>query len=217
MMDTKEIRENAVRDAKTNFILDAARKVFAEKGFHDCRLEDIAAAAGFSKAALYNYYEDKETIFLSLAVRDFDEMIAALQKESNPDAPICENLEHILKTIFSFFGEHFAFLLTIANMQSSFPLHTGKPLNEHHKQLTGKFHEKFRQILGAMTAVITNARQKGEVSTTLEDAVIAGYISSLVRGAVFDWKLAGKMGDMDSEIKRIVNFTCHGLGIKDNG
>jgi len=59
----KEVRDQTVRDAKTNLILDSALKVFSEKGYHETRLEDVAAAAGFSKASLYNYYEDKEEIF----------------------------------------------------------------------------------------------------------------------------------------------------------
>jgi AcrR family transcriptional regulator len=213
-MDNKEMREQAIRDTKNNFILDAARKVFAEKGYHDSRLEDIAAAAGFSKAALYNYYEDKESIFLCLAVRDFDEMILAINKEISPSVSIAINLEKMLLTIFEFFGEHFAFLLTIADVRSMVIAHGGKPNMEHHQQLTSKFHEKFGQILKAFEEVIVNARNKGEMNTNMDDKTIAAYISSLVRGVVFEWKIGSKMGEIGTEVKRIVQFTCHGLGIK---
>jgi AcrR family transcriptional regulator len=78
-MDAKENRDQIVRDAKSSLILDAALKMFAEKGFHETRLDDIAAAAGFSKASLYNYYADKEAIFLHIIIRMHEKIIEALK------------------------------------------------------------------------------------------------------------------------------------------
>ena len=99
-MDAKENREQIIRDAKSSLILDAARKVFAEKGFHETRLDDIAAQDGFSKAALYNYYSDKESLFLSLANRDFDHLFDAIKNNLDPQAKFTDDLFSI------FFGIH---------------------------------------------------------------------------------------------------------------
>src|SRR3954469_21229892 len=44
-------------------ILEAALALFAEKGFAATRLEDVAARAGLSKAAIYLYFEDKMALF----------------------------------------------------------------------------------------------------------------------------------------------------------
>jgi AcrR family transcriptional regulator len=44
-------------------IVDAALRVFAEKGFAAAKLDDIARRAGVSKGALYLYFETKEEIF----------------------------------------------------------------------------------------------------------------------------------------------------------
>ena len=71
MSDARVKKDKAIRETKTNLILDASLEVFSRLGFHDTRLEDIAAAAGFSKDSLYNYYEDKEDIFMSLAIREY--------------------------------------------------------------------------------------------------------------------------------------------------
>lgn len=55
------------REVLTEFrqaeILAAARKVFAQKGFRDATLEEIAAEAGIAKGTLYLYFESKEEIF----------------------------------------------------------------------------------------------------------------------------------------------------------
>ena len=46
MTDNKEKRVSRVREMKNDLILDAALEIFADKGFHETRLEDIAQAAG---------------------------------------------------------------------------------------------------------------------------------------------------------------------------
>jgi AcrR family transcriptional regulator len=44
-------------------ILAAALEVFAERGFHSARLEEVAKRAGVSKGALYLYFETKADLF----------------------------------------------------------------------------------------------------------------------------------------------------------
>jgi AcrR family transcriptional regulator len=44
-------------------ILEAALGLFVEKGFAATRLDDVAARAGLSKAAIYLYFEDKTALF----------------------------------------------------------------------------------------------------------------------------------------------------------
>lgn len=48
-------------------IEDAARKLFAERGFHGTTLVDITSAAGRSPAVFYRYYSDKEDLLAALA------------------------------------------------------------------------------------------------------------------------------------------------------
>jgi AcrR family transcriptional regulator len=45
----------------------AARKLFAERGFHGTTLADITSAAGKSPAVFYRYYDDKEDLLARLA------------------------------------------------------------------------------------------------------------------------------------------------------
>src|SRR6266702_8567542 len=44
-------------------ILDAASRVFAEKGYHEATMEDVAKQLGVSKGALYLYFSSKEHLF----------------------------------------------------------------------------------------------------------------------------------------------------------
>lgn len=48
-------------------IEDAARKLFAQRGFHGTNLADITSEAGKSPAVFYRYFDDKEDLLASLA------------------------------------------------------------------------------------------------------------------------------------------------------
>ena len=48
-------------EAKTK-IIEAARTVFAKKGYHDATMDDVAKEVGVSKGALYSYFKSKEDL-----------------------------------------------------------------------------------------------------------------------------------------------------------
>jgi AcrR family transcriptional regulator len=56
-------RRQAVSDLKRDLILDAARKVFEREGLDGASLRAIAAAAGYTPAALYFHFDSKEAIY----------------------------------------------------------------------------------------------------------------------------------------------------------
>lgn len=61
---TKDIQQ---REERKRQILKAALPLFVEKGFLATSMNDIAKAAGMSKALIYNYFESKEEIYSVLA------------------------------------------------------------------------------------------------------------------------------------------------------
>jgi AcrR family transcriptional regulator len=61
--------------AQENKILDAARRLFAEKGYKETGMKDIAALCGLTKASLYHYFDGKDAILLNLLnqrIKDLD-------------------------------------------------------------------------------------------------------------------------------------------------
>ena len=51
---------------KRRLILDAAIRVFARKGFHHCRVSDVADEAGVAYGLVYHYFSSKEEILNTL-------------------------------------------------------------------------------------------------------------------------------------------------------
>ena len=57
------------KEARPGEIVAAALEVFGERGYAASRLDEVAARAGVSKAALYRYFDSKEALF-EAAVRE---------------------------------------------------------------------------------------------------------------------------------------------------
>jgi len=66
MSPRTEESNQRIREEQRERILEAARTIFAHKGFTDTKMTDIAAAAGVSYGLAYHYFKDKEEIFTRL-------------------------------------------------------------------------------------------------------------------------------------------------------
>ena len=66
MSDTPDPIQELVKKARRNQILDAATKVFAEKGYHPTTIKDIATEAGIADGTIYNYFKNKTALMLGI-------------------------------------------------------------------------------------------------------------------------------------------------------
>jgi AcrR family transcriptional regulator len=69
-------KQQVVTEFRRRAILDAARKVFARKGFADGIMDDIAAEAGLAKGTLYLYFGSKKEIYKALLHHDMEALKA---------------------------------------------------------------------------------------------------------------------------------------------
>jgi AcrR family transcriptional regulator len=75
-------------DERPQELLDAALTVFAERGYRNARIDDVAEAAGVTKGAVYHHFANKEEL-LRRAIeahqeQTFGELEAALRKLKGP-------------------------------------------------------------------------------------------------------------------------------------
>ncbi len=74
------------KDYRPAELLEAARAMFAERGFAATRLDDVARAAGVSKGTLYLYYPSKEELFKAVVRSGVVDWLASLQRRLADDA-----------------------------------------------------------------------------------------------------------------------------------
>ncbi len=72
-------RRAAQRAASRAQILDAAEKVFARAGLHSASMRAIADEAGYSSAAIYLFFENRQQLLAETLARRTDELIALLE------------------------------------------------------------------------------------------------------------------------------------------
>jgi AcrR family transcriptional regulator len=68
------------RQQTREYLLQAAAEVFAERGFHAASIDEVAAAAGFTKGAVYSNFKNKEDLFLALLEDSYGREISALKE-----------------------------------------------------------------------------------------------------------------------------------------
>jgi AcrR family transcriptional regulator len=69
-MNRKRLNREDSRDQTTQRLLDSAQKLIAKKGLAATSVEDIAAAAGYSRGAFYSNFGGKHDLFIELLRRD---------------------------------------------------------------------------------------------------------------------------------------------------
>ena len=85
MPRTKE-QFKAIRQERKAQILAAARRLFAQQGFHGTKISDIAEAVGVSQGTIYHYFNSKDDLFMSI----FSTWAEQLEEAVNglPDVPL---------------------------------------------------------------------------------------------------------------------------------
>lgn len=90
----------ADRERRRAQILARARDVFARKGYHQAKIDDIVAAAGVARGTFYLYFHDKKSIFEELVNRFFQTIamgVARIDTHGDVESQIKGNLERVLQ------------------------------------------------------------------------------------------------------------------------
>jgi len=67
------------RPVREQQIIDAAVRIFAQRGYHPASVDEIAELAGISKPMVYLYLDSKEGLFLACLRREAQRLVAAFQ------------------------------------------------------------------------------------------------------------------------------------------
>jgi AcrR family transcriptional regulator len=99
-MTNAQERKAQERQARRRRIQEAARTVFAEKGYSGASIELIARAAQLSVGAIYLYFRSKEDLYVSLiedALTVFDVEMVRVREDNEPAARLRETWNILLR------------------------------------------------------------------------------------------------------------------------
>ncbi|MDA9207744.1 TetR/AcrR family transcriptional regulator [Octadecabacter sp.] len=95
------------RGRKFDQVLEGARDIFMSDGFEGASVDDIARAAGVSKATLYSYFPDKRLLFMEVAKSECIRQADSAVETIDPDAPVATILTEAAWQMVNFFTSEF--------------------------------------------------------------------------------------------------------------
>ena len=120
MYTTREDKRELIANQKRRQILNAARDVFSRKGFSAATTAEIAQNAGVAEGTIYNYFESKRDLLISLvgSYAILDESLLSLFKLPPGEATI--SLESLIENRLSIGFENYDLMpLLLAEIQRS--------------------------------------------------------------------------------------------------
>jgi len=81
-------------EEKRRLILDAAVRVFAQKGFHTSRVGDIAEEAGVAHGLLYHYFASKDEVLETIFRENWTVLVERLQAVTKAEGTAREHLRY---------------------------------------------------------------------------------------------------------------------------
>ena len=154
-------------------LLQAAREAFEQRGFDDCRMNDIADAAGVSHGTVYTYFESKEEILGQV----IDELLVELQDDlrtsaKDPMARIAEANQRYLQA----YRDNHRLLQVIEQAAVTSP------------ELGARLDEFRRRYHLRVTAALRRLQEQVRVSADLPADVTATALCAMVEGFSRYWQ-----------------------------
>ncbi len=169
------IREQKKRKTRSA-IMEAAVRLFSERGFEKTSIEQLARAAGIGKGTIYSYFQTKTEIFHAFCEDELDFIHSELLTKTNPDSPLIEQLMILYMGEFSLIAENKEFG-RLMMQQMVFPVET-----EHAK--TREIDDRW---LALVFSLYRRAQERNELRRDIDLLYIAGHFYGLYIMAVSAW------------------------------
>ena len=82
---------------KRRAILHAALRVFADKGYHGCRIADVARQAGVAYGLVYHYFRDKDELLESVIEEQWAILVGAIRAIADGPGGAAEKVASVIR------------------------------------------------------------------------------------------------------------------------
>ncbi|MFP4227855.1 MAG: TetR/AcrR family transcriptional regulator [Salinivenus sp.] len=176
--DASLSRRERERRTRRRAMLDAARAVFAEKGYADATLNEVAERAEFGKGTLYNYFEGgKEELLFAVfddTIGELEDLIRTVFHDDRNEQPLRAAFHTFVKGHFEMIREQqdlFLILVKEAHVMAF----------SDDGERVQFFQEQHERLVNALTPALEAAMENGEIQP-LPPASVANLLLANVRG-----------------------------------
>jgi TetR/AcrR family fatty acid metabolism transcriptional regulator len=188
---------------KRRIILDAAVIAFAKRGFHACRVSDIADEANVAYGLVYHYFRSKDEVLDTLFLERWNVMLEVITEIDRQELPAREKLYAIASFIVDSYRRD-------PDLMKVIIVEVTRAANSFGRTHLAKIREAY--------ALIADIVRKAQVDGSFRSAVTPGFAALAFYGAI-EQVLTGWIFDMlprgDEEFDQakafIVETICGGL------
>ena len=137
---------NASRDQKLDALLAAAARVFAQRGYHQTSMRDLARASGVSLAGVYYYVQSKEELLFLIQSRNFEAVVAGMRERLAGVTDPVERLARFIDNHLDYFAAHMAEMKVLSH-------EAGALTGEYLQQVNAKKREYTRVLMDILADV----------------------------------------------------------------
>jgi AcrR family transcriptional regulator len=104
--DPRQLRHQAMADARRELVLKAAKAAFFELGIEKASIREIAHRAGYSPGSIYSYFANKEELYGALLGESLDRLNERVQEAQENRSHGADRLRATAKAFFDFYWEN---------------------------------------------------------------------------------------------------------------
>jgi AcrR family transcriptional regulator len=204
-MSAASSRAAAAAD-KRRQILDAAISVFATRGFHACRVSDVADEAGVAYGLVYHYFGSKEEILNTLFSERWQIMLDAIAEvDKQQEIPAREKLYLVASFIIDSY-RHEPDLMKVIIVEVT------RAANSFGRDHLAKIREAYDMIGEIVEGAQREGVFKKEISSDFAALMFYGAIEQLLSGWIFD-VIPQSEEDFEQAKSLVVEAICGGLEV----
>lgn len=193
---------------KTEVILDAAIRVFAEKGYYGARVSDIAKEAGIAYGLVYHYFKSKEDLMVSIFRTRWDEFISAIKRAIEEEEGPVQMIRKIISFLFhSYKNDPMMIEVMIMDVAKS------------SRSFTDESIRHFKEVFSLIAGVVKQGKEMGIFNQGLDETLTAYAIYGSVERIMLWWILDNRKAITDGEARgateMLMNMLTDGLLISD--
>ncbi len=196
-----ETRSDSKRQIRRAQILDAAKTVFAQRGYHNASINEIIRRAGIARGTFYLYFESKQKVFDSVLVDALQQLrrrITRIEVDQPAAAPGIQLRDNLVRI--------FDYLLTDKEF-TQLLLAQGVAAEAEDAERIGSF---FDQVIGLINHSLTRGITLGLVRPCNTEIVAAALVGT-VRGVIAQMLASDDPPDQDTVIDELIAFAVCGV------
>ena len=194
---------------KRRLILDAAVRVFARRGFHHCRVSDVAEEAGVAYGLVYHYFDSKEELLDTLFLERWDIMLDFISEVDRRPISAREKLYEIASFIVDSY-RHDPDLMKVIIVEVT------RAANTFGRRHLAKIREAYAKIAAIVEQAQADGSFRAEVSPIFASMAFYGAIEQVLSGWIFDLLPKDEDG-FDRAKGFVVETVCGGLEGRPSG